>query len=103
MDVHILDLTPTATGTLTKPPIRLAGTPHTRGAKQAVGQVRKGLRELATVLVNSGWAADHPINDDKVALDLIELVDQLGVAERHALRITAAVLVRVAAKNGYHN
>jgi hypothetical protein len=85
-----------------KPIVHLTGTPHARGAKRAVGQLRKALRDLATVLVGSGWVDDHPIDDDEVALGVIELVNHLGPAERHALRIATSVLVRVAARNGYH-
>ena len=72
------------------------------GSKQAVGEVRKALRELTAVLARSGWAADHPLNDDKVALDLIELVSHLGTAEAHALRIATSALVRITERNGYH-
>jgi hypothetical protein len=85
-----------------KPVVHLAGTPHARGAKHAVGQLRKAIRDLAAVLVGSGWADDHPINDDEVALGVIELVNHLGPAERHVLRIATSVLVKVAARNGYH-
>jgi hypothetical protein len=80
---------------------RLAGTPHVRGSKQAVGQLRKALHQLAAVLANSGWADDHPLDDDKVALDLIELVNHLGTAEAHSLRIAASALVRITERNGY--
>ena len=86
-----------------KPPVyHLPGTPHVRGAKPAVGEIRAGLRKLAGVLISTGWAGDHPVGSDEVAIELIDLVSQLGPAERHALRIAAAVLVRVAARNGYH-
>ena len=89
--------------TTTKPPVhRLPGTPHARGAKGAVGEMRGGLRHLTAVLANTGWADDHPIGGDQTALDVIEFVERLGVAERHPLRVAAAVLVRIAAKNGYH-
>jgi hypothetical protein len=89
--------------TFTKPPVhRLPGTPHVRGAKLAVGEMRDGLRKLAAVLVNSGWADEHPLDDDKVALDLIELVTRLGTAEAHALRIAASALMRITKRNGYH-
>jgi hypothetical protein len=79
------------------------GTPHVRGAKSAAGQVRKGLKQLAALLVASGWVSDHPVYSDEVSTGLIELVDQLGPAERHALRIAASMLVRIAEKNGYHH
>jgi hypothetical protein len=84
---------------------RLTGTPHIFGAKYAVGQVRKSLRNLAAVLDNGAWTAGHQIDQDPdaVSLSVIELVDQLGPAERHALRICTSLLVRVAARNGYHN
>lgn len=85
-----------------KPVVHLTGTPHARGAKYAVGEVRKALRDLTAVLVRSGWADDHPLDDDKIALDLIELIDHLGTAEAHALRIAASALVRIAERNGYH-
>jgi hypothetical protein len=85
-----------------RPVVHLAGTPHARGAKYAVGEVRKALRDLTAVLSRSGWADDHPLNDDKVALDLIELVNHLGTAEAHALRIAASALVRITERNGYH-
>jgi hypothetical protein len=88
--------------TTTSPPVHLPGTPHVRGAKTAVGEMRDGLRNLAAVLANTGWVNDHPIGSDEVAIELIDLVSQLGPAECHALRIATAVLVRVAAKNGYH-
>ena len=81
---------------------RLPGTPHVRGAKPAVGEIRAGLRKLAGVLISTGWADDHPVGGDEVVIELIDLIDQLGPAEFHALRIAIAVLVRVAAKNGYH-
>ena len=80
----------------------LPGTPHVRGAKPAVGEIRADLRKLAGVLISTGWADDHPVGSDEVAIELIDLVGQLGPAECHALRITIGVLVRVAAKNGYH-
>ena len=49
----------------TSPPVhRLAGTPHVPGAKHAVGQVRKALRDLAAVLVTTGWVDEHPIEQD---------------------------------------
>lgn len=86
----------------TKPVVHLTGTPHVRGSKHAVGEVRKALRDLTAVLARSGWADDHPLEDDKVALDLIELVNHLGTAEAHALRIAASALVRITARNGYH-
>jgi hypothetical protein len=89
--------------TATKPPVhRLPGTPHVRGTKGAVGEMRGGLYHLTAVLANTGWADDHPVGSDEVAIELIDLVSQLGLAERHALRITIGLLVRVAAKNGYH-
>lgn len=88
--------------TPTNPPVHLPGTPHVRGAKIAVGEMRDGLRHLAAVLANTGWADDHPVGSDEVAIELIDLVSQLGPAECHALRIATGVLVRVAAKNGYH-
>jgi hypothetical protein len=86
-----------------KPVVHLVGTPHARGAKLAVGRLRQAVHDLAAVLVRSGWADDHPINDDKVALDVIELVNHLGSAERHVLRIATSVLVKVAVRNGYHS
>jgi hypothetical protein len=85
-----------------KPIVHLTGTPHARGAKDAVGQLRNAVRDLVVVLAGSGWADDHPIDDDKVALDVIELVNHLGPAERHVLRIATSVLVKVTARNGYH-
>jgi hypothetical protein len=89
--------------TTVEPPVhRLPGTPHVRGAKLAVGEMRDGLHHLAAVLANTGWADDHPIGSDEVAIELIDLVSQLGPAECHALRIATAVLVRVAMRNGYH-
>jgi hypothetical protein len=88
--------------TVTPPVHHLAGTPHVRGAKEAVGEVRASLRRLAAVLVKTGWSAEHPIPNDTVGLDVIELVNQLGSAERHALRITTALLVRITKANGYH-
>jgi hypothetical protein len=33
---------------------------------------------------------------------MINLIAQLGPAERHALRIAASALVRITARNGYH-
>jgi hypothetical protein len=81
--------------TTTNPPVHLPGTPHVRGAKGAIGEIRNGLRHLADVLCNSGWVDDHPIGGDQTALDVIEFVEQLGPAQRHALRIAAAVLVRI--------
>jgi hypothetical protein len=90
--------------TSTKPPVhRLPGTPHARGAKGAVGEMRGGLRHLTAVLANTGWADEHPVGSDEVVLELIDLVGQFGAAECHVLRIATAVLVRDAAKNGYHN
>jgi hypothetical protein len=74
----------------------LPGTPHI-GAKEAVGQVRTGLHQLVAVLAN-GWASNHPIDDDKFALDVIELTAQLSNAELHALRICCAILVRIGEK-----
>jgi len=76
------------------PPVHLAGTPHVRGAKHAVGKARKALCELAAVLDETGWANDRPVSSDHLSLGLIELVGQLGPAEKHALRICTALLVR---------
>lgn len=88
--------------TNSEPTVHLRGTPHVRGAKRAVGDIRKGLRDLAAVLIHSGWADDHPIDGDDVLFDVIDMVSEFGPAERHALRIAGAVLVKVARKNGYH-
>ena len=81
---------------------KLPGTPHAPGAKDAAGQVREGLRNLVTVLVQTGWADEHPLAEDRVSLDVIDLVDRLGHAERHVLRIAAAMLVKATLRNGYH-
>jgi hypothetical protein len=75
----------------------LPGTPHNIGAKAAINKVRTGLRQLVAVLAN-GWASNHPIDDDKFALDVIELTSQLSLAELHALRICCSILVRVSEK-----
>ena len=82
---------------------RLAGTPHVYGAKQAVGEVRKAVKDLAAVLVTTGWAVRHPIGPDTVGLSVIELIDQLGPAERHVLRVVTSLLVKATKSNGYHN
>jgi hypothetical protein len=77
--------------------LSLPGTPHNIGAKAAVGQVRNGLHQLVAVLAND-CASNHPIDDDKFALDVIELTSQLSLAELHALRICCSILVRIGEK-----
>lgn len=79
----------------------LAGTPHC-GVKAIVGELRKTVRNLVSALECTGWSADHPIGTDEAALGLIDLVEELGPSELHALRIITAMLVRVAWKNGFH-
>jgi hypothetical protein len=88
--------------TNSSPVVHLTGTPHCHGAKAAVNQIRNGLRRLTNALHTSGWIDDHAVaSGDQVSMDLI-VMNELGPAERHSLRIAAAVLVRVARTNGYH-
>jgi hypothetical protein len=83
--------------------LSLPGIPHNLGIRPAVNMIRSGLREVVGILASSGYADAHAVDVDRVACELIDLLDQLGPAELHAVRIAVGMLVRVARTNGYHH
>jgi hypothetical protein len=69
------------------------GTPHLRGSRRVLGDLRAALRDLAWLLVTNDYPP-KPVSADKLALDVIEVTDQLSPTARHIVRMVISILIR---------